>query len=679
MEATREIGDGNGMKNEALDMIIPISIDGAEFEHDAACRAIMEQSERYGFKKFALFCPGKGWRAKNYPTRDHYEMLADRLLRMKNELAPRGIECGWWITATLKSGPSDAFARPVKADGSVSLFSSCPADPAFRKRLCEDMAYVTRVAKPAFVITEDDLSIHATTFSGGCYCKHHLDGFSAREGKSYTREELVARFAEKTEESYALMRRFREYMKETLVTLAREMREALDVDSPEIPLGYMQAGGADWDGDCTEAVARAMAGTRHEPFSRLYGTFYCGGDSKEIPKVLYHALYSREHIPAPFRFYHESDSYPHNRFFTHATQMRVLMATAYACGFDGSTFQTQQMLDDANEEPAYGRMFTRARAQMEEIHRVAQLCRRRGAEICFDPFWNTATDDCKQTEPLWAKPVGLFGIPYVTTEEGVAFWDVRQAKYADDETVRRYLSKTLFLDGDAARALCERGYGEYLGVTVGDCVASGMYRFDLGAYNRITDTFCEEGYGKMMHPSHAYAAGKEGKLLALTVTDERCEVVCEEFNFENTAVSASITRFENALGGCVTVLGMVLDGSHSQAVYNYRMQRLFQRLIARQTDAYAMVKDAPASYVVMNEATDPAACGFIGMLTISNLCDDTAEGVSLRLPEAWRAAREYCILEHDGTWRPLDYVRTEDGIALSEELHYCEPTCILAR
>jgi len=666
-------------KIEKLDIIIPLSLDAGGRDVATVEKEISELKALYGFTKFAIFAPGKGCRSTHYPSREHYADVAARLLRIKTDLAPQGIEIAWWLTATLKSGPSEAFDRPVKADGTLSPFSSCPADPRFRRRFCEDLAYVAHTVKPSMIITEDDLSIHATTFSGGCFCHRHLDGFAAREGRYYSREELVARFAERTADSYALMRRYREYMKETLVTLAREMREALDVDSPEIPLGYMQAGGADWDGDCTEAVARAMAGERHTPFSRLYGTFYCGGDTKDIPKTIYHAIYTKQHIAQPFRCYHESDSYPHNRFFTHAAQMRALMAIAYAHGFDGSTFQVQQHLDDSNEETAYGRMFVRARAKLEEIHRVAKQCTTRGVEICYDPFRNTATDDCRQTEPLWAKPVGLFGIPYVTTEADVAFWDVRQAKYADDATVRRYLSKGLFLDGAAARALCERGYGKYLGVTVGENIAKGTYRFDLGAKELVRENFAEAGRGRVMPPAHNYAAGREGYALELTVMDPRCEIISEEFTFEDRLVSVSMARFDNALGGRVTVMGTVLDGNASSALYNYCRQRLLQRLVNDCTDTLAFVKDAPATYLVMNEANDRAASGFLGMLTLVNLCDDAAEGFSLHLPESWREASELLLLDRDGEWKPLRYVRTEDGITVSEDLQYCAPLCILVR
>lgn len=413
------------------------------------------------------------------------------------------------------------------------------------------------------------------------------------------------------------------------------------------------------------------------PFSRLYGTFYCGGDSKNLPKTLYHPIYFKQHIKPPFRFYQEADSYPHIRYFTSAAQIRAMMAIAYSYGFDGSVFQTQQMLDAANEEPAYGRMFVRARAKLEELHRVAKQCRQVGVEICYDPFWNTVADGHRQTEPLWAKSVGLFGIPYITTESAVAFWDVRQAKHAEDETVMHYLSKGLFLDGEAAQHLCERGFGEWIGVSVGEDVATGMYRFDLGASNVIREPFASPTHGRRMPPAHAYAVGREGKLFRLTPTHPSCEIISEEFDFEGNPVSVSMTRFENSLGGRVTVLGEVLNGNESQSLYNYRRQRLFQRLVADCGDLYAFVEEAPGTFVVMNEAIDREADGFLGMLTLVNLCDDPVEAFSLHLPTAWREPKALWMLDSNGEWQPLPHTRVGDSVSITQPLHYCEPFCIL--
>ncbi|MBE6588897.1 MAG: hypothetical protein E7643_01840 [Ruminococcaceae bacterium] len=664
-----------GKTDEPLDIIIPISIELDWPTCEEVVKCIREQNQKYGFTKFALAAPAGGWRSTHYPPREHFIDRAKLFASVKTELAPQGLTLGWWITATLKSGPSEEFVRTVRSDGSESQIASCPADPAFEERFCGDIAAFAEIAHPDFIITEDDCSLRAATFSEGCFCKYHLEAFARREGRAYTREELVKSFAQRDAASYALLRRWRALMKDTLVEFAAAMRHAIDSVAPEIPMGYMQSGGADWDGDCTEAVSRAMAGERHVPFSRLYGCFYCGGETKSIPHVLYHPIYCKQHIGENFRFYHESDTFPHTAFFTSAEQMRAMMATVYSYGFHGSTFQTQQLLDDPNEEEIYGRMFKEERARFEVIGALARQCVQKGVQICYDPFWNTADDTCSTEQPLWTRCVSAFGLPYTTLASNAVFWDVRQAKYASDEEVTAALSKkALFLDGDAARVLCERGFEKYLGVSVGARdIADGRLGFDLGARELITERFCTEGCGKHMPSAHMYAVGKNGCLLEMRVSDPTCEVISELYTFEKKFVSVAMTRYKNSLGGTVTVMGETLDGNASQSLFNYRRQRLFGDVLSECADEFVFVKESPFVSVVMNEAKDPKESGFFGLLTMTNLCDGTVTSPLLHLPPCWNTFASLSFLAKDGSWQALPYTQTSDGIRVEMPMKYCDP------
>lgn len=661
-------------RENTQEIIIPISLELDWPDCEEIAKGIREQAEKYGFTKFALAAPCGGWRSTHYPPHEHFVERAALFAKVRDALSPLGLSLGWWITATLKSGPSEEFVRTVRADGSESQIASCPADPTFERRFCKDIAAFTKIARPDFIITEDDFSIRATTFSEGCFCKYHLRAFARREGREYTREELLEIFARKDDMSYALLRRWRELMKDTLVDFAAAMRRAIDSVAPEIPMGYMQSGGADWDGNCTEAVARAMAGERHVPFSRLYGCFYCGGETKSIPQVLYHPIYSKQHIGENFCFYHESDTFPHTAFFTSALQMRAMMSTVYSYGFHGSTFQTQQLLDDPNEETVYGKMYQKERRCFDTLGYLARQCEQRGVQICYDPFWNTADESCSTWDPLWTRCVASFSLPYTTLDSNAVFWDVRQAKYASDEEILKVLSKpALFLDGDAAHALCERGFWKYLGVTVGARdVAEGRIGFDLGAREVITEHFRTEGKGKHMPAAHMYATGKNGHLLEMQVTDPLCDVISELYTFEGELVSVAMTKFKNSLGGTVTVLGETLDGNVSQSLFNYRRQRLFQRILSECSDELVFVKEASFVSVVMNEAKDPSRSGFFGLLTLNNLNDGALEAFEVHLPPRWRGFTSLSYLAEDGSWNPLPHTRTEDGITVNAPLAYCE-------
>lgn len=651
-----------------LDIIIPIAIDLDWPTKETIIEVIREQHERFGFTRFALAGPGGGWRSFGYPTKECFESIADLFIQVRDALALEGVDCGWWITTTVKSGHSRDFSPVIKGDGSVHPFANCPLDPGFRKRFAEDVAAFSAKAHPSFIFTEDDYSLAAAS---GCFCERHIREFSRRTGREYTREEIVARLNQYTPDDTSFERAWREMKNDTLVELSKAIRRELDILTPEIPMGYMQSGGADWDGDCTEAISRAMAGSRHTPFCRFYGAAYSGTDVKRIPEILYHPIFNRQHISPPFKYIHESDTFPHNRFYMAGVEMAAMMASVYSQGFDGSTFQTQQLLDDPNEEKTYGDTFSAERARFNAARRIASKCERVGVEIDYDPFWNTYDKTQSTSEPLWTGAVSRFGIPYVTTDAPIAFWDGRQGAHASDEEVRSRLSRGVFLDGDTAFALCRRGYGKYLGVEVTDVNASaGDVQWDLGAREVIRDGF--GGKGRNMPSAHMYSPPGNGILRVMHVTDDRTEVVSDAYTFRREYVCPAMTRFENELGGRVVVMGMTLNHNRSQALYNYRRRKLIHDMMLWMGDEPSFAENGDVVYVIENRAVDPLPDEPIGMLTLINLSPDPRRDLHLHLRESFRNCK-YCYITEDGTLAPLATLPASDGIILVNPLEYLKP------
>ena len=662
------------MQTTELKIFAPVSIELDWPTREEIVADILEPYQKYGVKSFALCAPSAAWRAVGYPPREHFIEKANLFREVKEALSSYDIELGWWITATLKSGPSDDFVSIVKRDGTTHPFASCPLDPNFRKRFAEDVALFASIAKPAYMITEDDYSLTATD---GCFCENHLNEFAKRQGRYYSREELLEIFGQRTKKSYELLRAWRALSKDTLASFAEAVRNEVDKESPEIPIGYGQPGDCDFDGDATEAVSRAFAGKNHTPFSRLYGASYCGVDVKKIPEALYHALYTRQHIKENFKFYHETDGYPHSKFYTAGKHLKTMMSTVYSYNFDGSLFYMQQLLDDPNEEPMYGTMLKEERARFNAVHRVADRCELKGVEISYDPFWNTADSSCTTRNPLWMRSIPRFGIPHTTLSSKVAFWDVRQAKYADHETVMDRLKKGLFLDGDAAKALCERGYGKYLGVEIGeDPVAGTNITYDLGSREVICEKFAHSGKGKNMPCAHMYAPPGNGRWLKMTVTDPKCEVVTKSYTFQKELITPTMTKFLNELGGKVVVMSLTLDGNNSQALFNYRRLRLMQELLVWCGDEYVLAKNAPDVFVITNEAKDKNS-DFLGMLTVTNLCEDTLEKVEFHLPPHLKDFKEMKILAKSGEWEKASFEKTEEGAIVHTDYRYCDAVYIL--
>ena len=500
-------------------------------------------------------------------------------------------------------------------------------------------------------------------------------------GRYYSREEILAKTAEGSAEGIAFNRAWRELLKDSLVSLAAAIRKEVDKKTPEIPIGYMQPGFTYQEGDATPEVARALAGERHTPFVRFYGTDYGYGDTKRIPNWLYSPLFEKQSIKGDFCFLHESDTFPHTRYFRSGKQMAALMGCVYSMGYEGSTFQTNQLLDDGGEEDAYAKMFKKEHTRFTVVSNLSRQCDVRGVELHFDPFFNTFMGGIpssssnysatpKNNFPCWLHVVPKWGLPYSTAEEPVAFLDEFFARYESEEKIKKYLSKTLFLDAEAAKALCERGFGRYLGVEMGAPVTEKHERlaYDLGAREVICDKFRHLNKGAHMPSPYMYSNSGSGEAFEIFVTNEACEVMTELYSYDKKLITPLMTRFDNELGGKVIVFGITVNGkNHSQSLINYRRQRLVQYLISFGCDEYVYVKNDPIVFVIQNQAKDEIGSGFRAMITLTNLSEDSLEKLELHLPASLRG-REYLKLEYSGEWTCLDASETDDGISICEPI-----------
>ena len=663
----------NTFDNHQLDIITPIKIEMDWPNAQELVQTLLEQKERYGITRFALAAPSLGWKTEGFPPLSHYEKLAQLFVQVRDAAKAEGISCGFLNMLTVRSG--GGFDPIICANGSAAPAASCPLDPAFQAAFAKANARFAELAEPEFIFFEDDYSIAAQTKNiYGCFCQRHLAAFAEITGKLYTREELLEIFEKKTPEGYALLQQWQQLMGDSMVALSQAVRREVDKKTPQIPIGTMQPFGGDRDGNMTERVARALAGPNHTPFSRIFGAVYCDTqNAKHIPEFLHHTLYSRQHIPGDFCFYHESDTYPHVRFFLSATKMRAIMGAAQSFGLDGATFQTAQILDDRNEEQAYGKMYTREKERFCEASRISKQCSVKGVQISYDPFWNMV--EGAGSQPFWTRTVAQFGIPYTTENASVAFWDYRQAKYEPHERVMEQLSKGLFLDGQAAKALCDRGYGQYLGVQLGDNVAEGILSMDDAAREVILPPFDGYSRGKNMAAAQVYSVRRNGAPLQIKITDPKVETVTQVVNFRKEPVTPGMVRFENELGGRVVVMGMTLEKNQSYALFNYRRMRLFQQLVKWCDDRFVLAENEPNIYIIENEAKDGS---FIGMLTVTNLGEDPVEALKLHLPPKWQQAKSFKKMDRQGNWVQTQWQRTETALIVSDTLNYCDPLYILA-
>ncbi len=660
-------------EGKEVEILVPVSLTGNWPTPEQVAEAVLQQHEQYGLKRFVLGGPGLASRCKGYPDITVYEELAKTFCRVRELLKEQELALGWWSSVNLKSGRHPDFQPIVKETGEEHPFANCPSCANFKERYVKNMALFCKLAKPDFMIIEDDYCISAAAGQYGCFCKNHLAEFAKREGRRYEREELVEIFEKREKESLELLKRYKAMLKDNMVELSACLRQELDKCTPEISICLAQSGSIDLDGDATVEVCRALAGKNHKPLCRFYGAYYNGGEIKNVPELLYHAIYCKQHISEDFGFYHESDTYPHTRFFTSARMMKTYLGITYSHGFIGSVFQTQQHLDDPGEETAYGKMLKSERARLTELIKTVSGCTPMGVEIPYDPFYNNL--DGKRM-PLWVRTVTAFGIPFVTTPAKTAFLDEMSAKYLGDEELKRYLSGNLFLDGDAAYVLTKRGYGKYLGVSVGENAITDEMKYDYAAKEVIRPPFDQYSKGKNMPAAHTYAKGKNGIPRTMTPLGEKTQIISEVYSCERKPFTAGMTRFENELGGRVVVMGMTLKKNGSQSLFNYRRMKLFDQMLLWGGEEIPFVKNEPYLHLIANKGGSNK--DFSYQMTVINLGEDTVSGAEIYLPECMRN-KELLYLTVDGSWKKADVTVTEESAILHHPLEICEPLYLILK
>jgi hypothetical protein len=268
------------------------------------------------------------------------------------------------------------------------------------------------------------------------------------------------------------------------------------------------------------------------------------------------------------------------------------------------------------------------------------------------------------------------GIPHTTEEEETVFLSGNQLLFADDKTIMKYLSKGLFLDGLAAKVLCDRGYESYLGVNVTFPLIAGNGKYDLEAREIIDPDFIPSCKGRHMHRGDVYSPYGNGSVYKLEITDPNCEKITEIVTSQKEPMAPGMTRFRNKLGGRVIVYATEVNGNRSSSLFNYRRQKLLQELLLWCSDSIPFVRNEPRINLIVNEA--PAGRDCLGVMTCINLCPDPLDKLELHLPPAWRENIVWKIMDREGLWHEASVQPTKDGIVLEYPLFYTIPVYVLA-
>lgn len=661
-----------------IDPIVPIRF--FTNRKDRILQQLIELKKVYGLKRFLLVAPMEDIRLTGFPGRQVYQQIGSTILEVKQALRPYNISIGWWCAPSIRSGYDSRFQYITDLSGLVSNTTPCPLDPVFREEFSDNMALVIDIAKPFAVQFEDDyeLSWQPPHVNFGCFCPLHLAEFSKRQEQVFTREELLELFKKSDTRTMALRKIWAELSRDTLAEFAKLVREKVDKVAPETRISLCQSSVADFDGDFTEAVTRAFAGNTR-PMVRLYGSSYSSDEPVSLPASIFHALYSRQHLPADIECFHESDTYPHTRFFMSAAKLRSFITAAFAYGFNDSLLYATQYLDNLLEERGYLEMFKKEVKRFSKIKEEVVDAPVAGCEIMHLPFAHTAVKYNPSgsgwggrpaaPENPWINVLGRFGIPYTSKNGNVKVVSGACLKIMSDEEIKSLLHTAVLLDGYAAYILSQKGFGKWIGAEVAPGKDPNFCFEGIRNISRYKNIKGELMYNLIFFPG----SSSEGGIFYELHPNPKAEVITDFLDPEEKPVVPGFIRFENEWGGRVAITAFDLQGNKSSSVFNYKKKELLRETIEwlGKEQLPVFINDHPNVFCICNKSV---ADKYI-IVTAINLSSDESNALSVDIPKGWEKASVF-QLQSEGNWTPLPAQRSGSTIALNLAFKLMEPVVL---
>jgi len=367
------------------------------------------------------------------------------------------------------------FQPMVDKNGKVARRVACPISPEFLGYTRERFMLFARTGCD-FVWVEDDCRFtHLGQLSYPCFCPRCVKGFE--NGMFADRESLVAALDDPQNEE--LRRKWSAYTGDRLALYCKTVRDAVDEVDPSIGTPLMTVGYSHttYAGNYIEKCCKAL---RAEALRPGHGFYYDVDPMGMLDKAIEH---SRQVIDAPASVQndvqYEEESAPRTPFNKAPDTRFMEMALSIWGGCTGIAMN--HLLPQGGPRPFDHLAYEMKR--LKECHHFFDRYLSFAHDLPQSGIWAAYTPwkmaGMKVGEKGWfaehnpayaadkfVREWPAFGIPTTCDPRG-AYATLIQGKIAEvltDEELTRIFQKGVFLDGEALKALWERGWGEKTGV-----------------------------------------------------------------------------------------------------------------------------------------------------------------------------------------------------------------------
>lgn len=472
--------------------------------------------------------------------------------RYKERLDAVGVPSGILVQSSFGHGttavspPKFPFMEPL--DGS-RLTAYCPIGEGLLDHLCSELRVIA-AEHPSAIMLDDDFRLLMRPGSC-CACPNHMAELNRRCKTSFTKESLYE-YLKGRGEGDPIARAFVTLQRDTMVHTATVLRAAVDEVDPDIQ-GINCTSGDEcdsviytapiWCGSGKPTIVRAPNGT--------YAPVSVKGFSDTMRRAAVSAarLYDNgiDHVLA------ECDTVPFNRYAKNATYLHAHFLSSILDGLRGAKHWITRTV---SYEPESGASFRSILAKHRGLYeRLAELVRGIkfvGANSVFtEQKWYdlTAKNPWSYHKNTWASSVfERLGIPFYFSNKsyGAAFLEDSIGRLLPDEEIERMFDEGwVFMTAEVASDLYGRGYGDRIGVRVGDM---------------LTERCNYEKYGE-----DAFISQKQKGIRVLTPEAEGAHAISVNVKKENgrlVDVSPAVVRYDRNDGAGTVVFCGTPDAIH---------------------------------------------------------------------------------------------------------------------
>ncbi len=405
-----------------------------------------------------------------------------------------------------------SFSRFVGEDLQASPAAPCGMDPAWQEyisRICADCA---RAGFARIYLDDDFRSDNHYQGRAGCFCDLHVKATSDRCGVPLTAESLRSHVCGNSAEDLRIRQAWMDVNFENQLQTGRMVEAAVHAVDPEVQIGLMCCSNASssYQGRDLPKLLQTFAGEGNVMLARPAGGAYSDVLLGGVCSMYLGTARSLSAIPGDLFAVSEVDSYPRTVMSKSVRQTDLHIQLHALAGCEQATLN----LFDHFETPfhycrEYSDMLRDRRMLYDQVKELRKGRHAKGVHFLWD--WNISRRIENRTQTVRglyphstiADPSSVMarmGVPVAFGEGEINFIDGDVVNCLTDEDLSRLLSKPLLLDMYAAIQLCERGFGEEIGLQNPRRLDQACYEcFDVDGFDGGYSGQYVAAYGRNVH------------------------------------------------------------------------------------------------------------------------------------------------------------------------------------